>query len=494
MNDQVSSSQPKAGKAVAGGLWTVSERVVSQIAQLVVFVTAARVLSPAEFGSFALASACVILLLRFAEVGWAQYIMSWAGDDEVPRQVLLIAIGSGAVMALAGAMVGTQLDVFGFTAETENLVSLFSIWILLAATSSAQKGIMIWQHKLVSSAICEILAEGVGLAVALYTLYAGYGVFSLVYGRLAMQSVHIVISFAITRKTPKMGITRDRIADLKAFSMNIFASRMILNIKTYAATFIIGGFLGPAAVGFYRAAERLVGALSEIIDVPAQVLAWSLFRQARGPNGDISGFQKQANQYFRVLMMLALPVFIWLVVVGEDLVTGLLGEEWQPALPIIAVLALARVIIVPCIATEPIMALAGQVRRLPRYSFLFFVVTVIATLIAAPMGVIYVAWAQVLVSVVVLVSLLWLTQKHGGLNWGEIFAGCTRALIPITVATVVLWGIHASPTLEAFSPLLRITFASVPVLVLVLYAVMVSLMEPELRSKLLRRIQSVEET
>lgn len=296
--------------AIASGAWIVVERITAQFSQMAIFILAARILGPAEFGFFALISACAILLLRFAEVGWAQYIMSWHGDSHLPRQVLLMAIISGIIVASAGAATGSLLPVFGFSALAGQLVTLFSIWVFVATTSSAQKGIMIWQSKLRSSAFCEISGELVGLAVAVSALLSGYGVLSLVFGRLAFQSVHLVLSFTITRLTPLRGMKRDQFRHLVSFSAHLFTSRMIGNLRLYAATFIIGGFLGPAAVGFYRAAERLVGALAEVVAVPAEILAWNLFRKAKNSQtGGLERFQAQANIYFRALIALTAPRF-----------------------------------------------------------------------------------------------------------------------------------------------------------------------------------------
>ena len=76
-------------------VFSVSERLVAQAAQFAVFIVAARILGPAEFGVFALASAVAFLFFRGAEAGWAPFIMSHDGDVSVPLQVLFIAIVTG---------------------------------------------------------------------------------------------------------------------------------------------------------------------------------------------------------------------------------------------------------------------------------------------------------------------------------------------------------------------------------------------------------------
>ncbi|MFC2966689.1 oligosaccharide flippase family protein [Acidimangrovimonas pyrenivorans] len=482
MSNKTSSPAPRRKSGTVGdGIWTMMERVISQGTQLAIFVAAARLLSPAEFGVFALVSTCAILLLRVAEVSWAPYIMSWSGDDTVPRQVVMIALYAGVAMGAVGGLAGALLPALGFGAQTGHLVMLFALWVLLATVSSAQKGMMIWQDRLRASAAAEITGDVVGMAVALAFLFSGWGVFALAFGRLAFQSTHLVLSFAFTRRAPLPGMEATALRDLIAYSRQNFTSRIIANLRLYVATFVIGGFLGPAAVGYYRAAARLVGAVAEVIGQPAHVLAWSLFRQVRDAHeGSTTGFQTQAKLYFTALFALGVPVFVWLGVMGEDLIRGLLGEKWLPALPVVAVLALSRALQLPGPAVEPIMSLAGQVRRLPLFTLFGLVLSVAATTAGATFGLLAVAWSQVVVSAVMAVASARLLQRHAGLSWPGILYSMRRIVVPLLLGAAVILLLREFPAFEQLPALVRAFGAVVPALAIYLVALAVA--EPRLRA------------
>ncbi len=477
---EIPDRQKPDGKAISGGLWTVVERVTAQLGQLVVFIAAARILGPADFGFFALVSAYAVLLLRVAEAGWAQFIMSWSGTSKVPQQVLLIAILSGLVMALAGGLSGVMLPLFGFSQLAAHLVILFSLWVFLATTSSAQKGIMIWQDKLKSSAASEILGELAGFIVALVALFSGFGVLSLVFGRLAFQSVHLIVSFLVTRMRPRSGLRGKELRRVLGFSSQIFLARLGINLRLYAATFIIGGFLGPASVGFYRAAERLVGALAEVVSVPTEVLAWSLFRQTRdAQNGRLDGFHRRATLFFRALFALSIPVFIWLAVMSDELITSLLGREWLPALPIVAILALSRAIMMPGMATEAILSLAGQVRRLIPFTMIYLVLGVAATLVGVQFGLAAVAWSQVVVAIAVFAATIWIQGRYGAINWLVVAWKCARLVGPVLISAGTLVLLHNATIAANLSPIMRVALPSIAALIV--YGAVLALTEPELR-------------
>lgn len=442
MNDIPSGAAPSGSRKVLGDTaLTVAERIISQVAQFTIFVLAARILGPADYGVFALVAASAILLLRVAEVGWAPFIMSRSGDDTVPRQVLLIAIIAGIIVGGIGMAGAGVARVLGATPDIVWLTLLFSVWVMLANTSSAQKGVLIWQGRMKASAICEITGEIVGLIVAAATLLSGWGLLALAFARLAYQTTHLALSFAITRRGPKTGMTRDLMRELWVFSAQIFTSRMLINIRLYTATFIIGGFLGPTAVGLFRAADRLVSAAAEVIAVPGQLLAWTLLRKARD-DGDVAGrrdrINAQVGQHIKMITMAGAPLLIWLMVMSDELIGGLLSAEWAAAAPLVAILAISRLLFIFGILTEPLMSIVGQAGRLPGFTLLVLIVSVALTLIAAQFGVYAVAWAQVAIAAIVLAATVWLFRKHAGVDWQAVLATLRGALAPLAVGVGVL--------------------------------------------------------
>ena len=437
-------SRMVARKALGDTALTVAERIISQIAQFTVFIVAARVLGPADFGVFALASAASILLLRVAEVGWAPFIMSQSGDATIPRQVLLVALLTGIAvggLGILGSLLGGAL---GVSSQTVLLLVLFSIWVMIATTSSAQKGVLIWSNRLKASAICEISGEVVGLAVALTFLLSGWGVLSLAFGRLSFQATHVTMSFAITRLAPMRGMDRALLKELWVFSGQIFASSLLINIRLYTATFLIGGFLGPLAVGYFRAADRLVSAAGEIIAFPAQLLAWTHFRRARD-NGDETGQLDRINQqvsfHCKVLVTAGAPVLIWLMLMSNALIGGLLSSEWLPAAPLVAILAVSRLLFLFGIMTEPLMSIVGQAKRLPPFTLVVLITSVLLTFGAVQFGVYMVAWSQVLISGLVLVATGWLFHRYAQIRLWAVLRPLRHSILPLICGIAVLAGL-----------------------------------------------------
>ncbi len=417
-------------------------------------------LGPAEFGTYALVSAFAILLLRASEVGWAPYIMSWAGDAAVPRQVLTLAAGCGVVFGAIGLAASGVVAALGIDAEIVILIQLFSVWVAIATLSSAQKGMMVWQKRLRLSALCEIAGEIVGLCVSLATLLSGWGVLSIAFGRLSFQTTHLVLSFLATRTWPALGFEARMLTELWVFSRHFFAARMLANIKLYAATFIIGGALGPTEVGYFRVAERLVGAVGEVIAVPAQLLSWAVLKDAR--DGDATSgiggarMKTQLMSFIRLLWVISVPLFVWLIVTSDVLIEDLLSSEWLPAVPLVALLAISRLLTTSAIATEPLLSLTGQSRILPRLSLTMLVIAVGTTLLAVPFGLYAVAWAQVVGALLLLGVTLYIFHRFAKVTPLEFILDIRGIVAPLAVAiAALLLADHALAIYTPIPPLLQ---------------------------------------
>ncbi|WP_179379318.1 oligosaccharide flippase family protein [Jannaschia marina] len=437
-------------KAALDVTFSVLERAFALLAQFVVFVVAARVLGPAEFGIFALASAVAALLLRVAEAGWAPFILSWSGDITVPLQVLYVAVLAGAAIGVAGgAAVLTAGQVFGLAPDLVALMLWFGLWVALANAASAQKGLLIWLGRIRAAALCEIAGECAALVTTLAALTAGAGVFALIYGRLATVAVTLTGSFLITRQLPRRGLPRAQMQALRVFSAQIFSARMLIHLRLHFITLIVGTVLGPAAAGIFRAADRLVGALAELINVPGQIMAWSLLRRARdaGEQNPANRVNVAAARLLYGVVMLGAPLLLWAMLMREEIVGGLLGPDWAAAAPLVAILALSRLLLLPGVMTEPLMSVMGQAGRLPWFTAVIFVCSVALTLAAAPAGLHALAWSQVAVSVVVLVSTVWFFARFASVRWRIVGGPLLSTVLPLGCGTATIALLKAHPAL-----------------------------------------------
>jgi len=435
------SKRIKMPAFVGAGLWTLTAKIVSQVAQLLAFLIAARVLESAQFGFYAYSSAIAILLVLCAEGGWGEYVMkSHCTGDELD-QIGTIAVISGLLCTGVGFALSIILHYWG-DPWLGVLIALYSCWFLPSSLSVVYDGLLVNRGQLKQQSIIRIIAECLGLAVTIAGLHIGFHVASLIVGRLVMQTACLIGSQIVVRWYPRVHLTRAFLLEILEFSRHILSNRIIFYLRSYSGTLALGSFLGLAEAGYYRAAERIVGAISELLGEPARMLAWTAFRKIRNQQNDVLRFEelgRTATHFMTALMIVSAPVYIGLALVSPALVDIALGDAWAPTAALVSILAIKQVLLIPGYVTEPLLSITGNIARMPRQMLLNGVVAIGLIVAAAPFGVEAAAFGQCVAALISLKISTHLQGRYGGLDWKRVFSDCGYVFVAILAMSAIVY-------------------------------------------------------
>ncbi len=484
-----STSKGPSETALRGGIWTTVSRVLVQVIQFGIFMVAVRVMRPEEFGIFALVAALILFLNQMATAGWSEYILHWKGAEDRLRQTLFLALVAGLVGSALGVSLSFLAHVFSDDPVVAWLARVLSASVVFTAVGATYSGVLIWQGRISVSAICILTGEMANFAVAVTSLLQGQGIMALAYGRLAGAIVICGASMAASHLRPVVTTQLSLIAEIAVFSWNIMATRLLVTLRSYAATLMIGGFMGPAAVGIYRAGQRVVGAFEEILSEPARILAWSHFRKFHTTATPDQGFDGAARRYFPMLIYCAVPLFTGIAVMADDLIRGMLGADWTAAVPVVQVLAIAAYIRASSSASTPILSLVGKVGLLPRYVLLYSLISIACISVGAVFGVIATALSEVIAAVIVFVINARVMRIHADVRWPAILAGCWPVLPAVLAALPVPYLLIGTGPVAHLHPLVR--FVGLGLCMLAVYAPVIAICDRSLRSAIGRKIRSL---
>ncbi|WP_170559661.1 oligosaccharide flippase family protein [Ruegeria atlantica] len=423
----------KEESVLQGGLWTMVSKVFTQLTQFAIFMVAVRLMTPAEFGIFALAAAVVVILTQVSTAGWPEYIMQWHGNPARIRETLSVAIFCGVTIAALGVAGGGAVGAMVSEPAAKPLIQILSVSVIFTSIGAAYSGVLIWQNRLTAGAMLTLLADFANLIIAIWALIEGYGVLALAWGRLSSAVIWSVSGFVVCRVTPKM-VGPATLREAAEFSWKIILTRVVVNVRIYAATLIIGGFLGATSVGYFRAAQRIVAAFEEIVSEPTRVLSWNLFRRVRDKYGGHAGFGALSLRFFPILYYGAVPLFTGVFIMADMLTAGILGPGWEAATPVLRILAVAALIRCNGHASLAILTLAGQVRLLPRVTALYSVIAIGAVLAAAPFGITAIAAAELVAAAIVFVINAIIMKRYAGIAWETILLRSWAVLPALVVA------------------------------------------------------------
>jgi|GEM_PF-471499 Membrane protein involved in the export of O-antigen and teichoic acid len=422
--------------------WTFIAKAFSQVTQLAAFIVAARVLTSAEFGLFAYCAAFAVLLVIFAEGGWGEFVMKMPDDPDRLDQIATASILFGVVSMTVGLLGATVISFYFGEVQEAALVALFSLWLLPAALGVVYDGIMIAAGRLRMHAAIRIVADAVSLVVTVAALLYDWGVFALVAGRLVMQLTMLVGIIAVVRWLPKLRLTRSLLVELLEFSRHIVMNRLIIFVRSYSGTLAVGSFLGLAEAGYYRAAERIVAAFSEMVGEPIRVLSWVILRRVanlpeagKGPTKEIGA---AATGFIVCAMAVSVPVYIGLALMSGSLVHIVLGDAWAPAAILITLLSVKQILLIPGYLTEPLLSLSGTIRKMPAAVVTTSAISLAFILALAPFGMLAAAIAQCAGAVVSFIINVHMQSRYGATDWAGVIRRCLHPLLGVTAMVVAV--------------------------------------------------------
>ena len=424
-------------RTLAGLKWASLTSGGQTLLSIATVMILSRLLSPEDFGRIAVA----LIFLALAETAGRQSV----GPALVQRFDLSERhVATGFTLSLAiGVVLGAAL--WGLAPLAGRLIAEPGLAPILETLSLAAilTGLgVVPEHLLrrhlrfraLMTAAIVSQALGNGL-VAIVLALLGYGVWALVWGMLARQAVFTLVVVACQPPPRRLRLAAPEVAELLRTATGFSAIALLNVVSWHGVHFVIARILGPASLGLYTRAHRLALVPASPGPVLTNVLLPAMARRQRQPE------RLRAVQLHGVemLSLAALPASLAIAVAAPEIVSFVLGGQWDAAVPALRILALTGAL-QACNAVHVCAIRAmGAVYRETWRRALFVLVLVGATWLASGHGLAAIAAAVACARLFIHLLLARLTLSLLGLRWRDLLPRHLPALWASLWATPVLW-------------------------------------------------------
>lgn len=310
------------GVGVAGGGY-----LATQVLTIAAYLVLARLITPTEVGEFAAGSLIVIGAL-FAESGMlAALIHRRDRVEEAAATAVIATITAGVIFALVGLAVSPLIGLF-FDSRTVGLVAAtLSGYVLVRQAAVVPEALLQRRFSFLRRLVAEpasVVAFGV---TAITTAAYGLGVWALVAGTYAAVVTQAAAAWALVGWRPDLRLASFALwRELVGYGRHITVAGLVRVATSETGTIFVGRFLGSATLGqfqyTYRIAQRPLAALvSSVTYVVFPAFARIADDQVR--------FERAFLRTVRWLSVVAFPVSLILIPLGEPAVVVLFGERWR---------------------------------------------------------------------------------------------------------------------------------------------------------------------
>jgi len=441
--DTASSPAPEreptdADRELTGGvrhglLWGAINSLVLRLGSLVVGIVLARLLTPADFGVYAVALTVQSVLLTLADVGMSVDLVR--AKDPRRRAPTVATVSVATSLALTLVMIGCSSPVasaLGAPRATGVIMAL-SVTVLISGVGVVPYATLqrdFQQRKLFACSCADFATSTV---VTILLVLAGLGPLSLALGRIAAQSVATALQFVFARVRPRFGFDWSIARGALIFGLPLAGANLLSWALLNIDNVVIARVAGTTALGLYVLAFNVSTWPMNAIGQAIRSVSLAGFSRVSQREGD---GDRGLGTALSLTWTVALPAGLMLAALAHPLIELLYGPKWSASAVVLAALGIfgAVRVILDLLATY-LMA-RGASRPLLYVNALWFFGLIPAVIAGAHLhGVSGVGWAHVAVAVAVILPAYMVALRRIGVPLRVL---ATSMWLP-TLAAVPMW-------------------------------------------------------
>jgi len=328
-------------RVVSGVLWSFLQNVAARLISFGVFAVLGRLLSPTSFGLVAIGQAAVDLTVLLVGQGTTAFLVHREDTEQGAASTAFWSNVAISVALCAALVAGApHIAALSDAPEATPILRALALSLPFHGVAQVHVALLTRSFQFRQLAMRTGLAALVGGACGLGAALAGWGPYALVTQILVGQVVSTGALWWASQWKPRFVWSRPMALEQLRFSGSITAATVLRAISTRLDAFLVAALLGPAALGAYSVARRVLQICSNLLSKSGDAVAMSTFaRQQHDPELLRSSFLSA----LAFSAFVSTPAFTGLAVVADDAVRLLFGSQWNQAVPVLRWLCLAGV-------------------------------------------------------------------------------------------------------------------------------------------------------
>lgn len=320
-----------AAKIARSSFWLTASFLIAKASQFIAQIFLARLLSPEDFGVWAMVLIITVLADLFQDKSIAQVLVQRGLEDKVLVNAVYslgvnISIGMFVVQALVGLPLSHAFD----RPILFPLVAVVGLKFLIGAGAGSHGAIMQRQMRFRNLAICDALAGFVRMLAGIASAFFGAGIWAFVIAELSFALVDSLSKKLLSGYRFSYQLIPDAMAikNVRNYISSIISINLAVYFNTNGDNFIIAKLLGATSLGYYNLAYQLAMlptfALSQFNRVCLSALSQK----------EDAGKRKLVLKSLELYSLVYAPMYGVASLIAPWLIPWFYGQAWIPAVPI----------------------------------------------------------------------------------------------------------------------------------------------------------------
>ncbi len=376
----MTENSSKTKSSIIGFIWMFFGNTFNIFSQLLILGILARLLTPEEFGIIGI----ILLFVNFSNiftqmgVGTALVQMKTITQNHISigyTLSIILGILIGALFYFLAPYIGTFFNL----ENLEGPIRFFSFFFPLKSFNGISSSLLQRELRFPALVKANTLSYLLGYGLTSITLaLLGYGLWSLIYGQLAILIVETIILFYYKR--PSFSIIGDKSVykDLLVFGSGYTLDTSFNFFAENSDNIIVGKILGASSLGIYSRAFQFLALPASFFGKIYDKVLFPILSDKQDDTPKLTSFYVFSISFCLIVLF---PVSLLLLFNAELIVRVLLGDQWLDVIKPFQVLIIGFCFRFGTRINKSFLKSLGLVYHGALYQFIFAVVMIISCLI-----------------------------------------------------------------------------------------------------------------
>lgn len=425
------------GRKVALGTATIAAlQLLAKSLDLIALIVLARLLTPADFGLVAIATAILLIANSVTELPVIDVLVQRPSIDkaDVDTAFTLNLLRGGLV---ASVIMLLAWPVASFYSD-DRLIPILLLLALAPLAQSLNSPALVHFLRRVEygpSARSMLIGKICGVCCSVILALTTGSYWALIGGLILAPAMTAVCTYFMAPYRPRLRLKGSR--SILGFAGWVTVSRIIWTLSMQADRIFVGRILGKAPLGYYTMGSDIASLATYAVAGPVLQPIFSGFSRIKG---DPERLRRAYLKSQQALLMVVLPFGVGLAAVANHLIPLLLGAEWTSVIPVIWWLAPVVALQMLSVPVQAVAMALAQPRALAMREALGLIIRLPVTLVAAWYGgLVGAAVARSLTGVIIILLNLMIARNLVDISvHRQILNGWRSLLSALVMAGVVL--------------------------------------------------------
>jgi lipopolysaccharide exporter len=440
-------------------VWSLIDRYLQIVLQLVSFFLLARLLTPNDIGLFSVAAAIIGVAHMVRDFGLSTYLIQEADltQERVRTAFTITLLISLALFAVIQLIAGPMADFYSDD-RMRRVVAILAFNFLFIPFNSTTLSCLRREMRFDILAMMNVPASLAGAVVAVVLAVLDFGYMSLVWSAIA-NTVTLCLAGGIYRR--REFFLRPTLTEWRRvfhFGSRVTFVNVLSDLSSRLVELAFGRVLGFTAVGFLSRAQGIVLVFQRDIMEAINNVAFPGFARATREGGDM---ERIYCRTVTAVTAMAWPFYGFFALFPLESLRVMFGPQWDASAPLVPVYCLAGALAATSSLINPMLNAAGRIDLITRAEvilqpmrLLILVGTAIVFASLLP-----VALAAVVTTLLAIPIQYWVKGRALATRWAELRAAILASakltfvslLLPGAVKLLVVAGYWVSSGLVILS-------------------------------------------